>query len=87
MTKQVRHNSFPVEPEHLICNDELLSFWGKPMAYECPNCRTNTLSTRPVDVKVCLNCGKITGKEDLLNLLRKVGVSNKTIKNVDSDLS
>jgi len=57
------------------------------MAFECPNCRANTLSTRLVGVKVCLDCGRVVGKEDLLKMLRKLGVSDKTIEYVDSDLS
>jgi len=60
---------------------------GKSMAFECPNCRGKTLSTRSAGVKVCLNCGRIVDKEELLKLLRKLGVSDKTVEDVDSDLT
>jgi ribosomal protein L37AE/L43A len=52
------------------------------MAYECPNCKDNTLSNRSAEIKVCLKCGKIIDCEDVMNLLEKMSVPKKLIDKV-----
>ena len=60
------------------------------MLFECPGCRGKTLSIRSAGVKVCLNCGRIVDKEELLDrskFLRKLVVGDRTVEDVDSDLT
>jgi Zn-finger protein len=57
------------------------------MAYICPNCKKNRLSSRCAEVKVCLECGNIKDKENLLNLLKNLGFKDKTIELVSSEIN
>jgi len=79
--------------EVLVCGKKNLlyagftySCLGTRMAFECPDCKEKTLSTRLVEVKVCLNCGKIIGSRNVLELLKKIGVQEKAINIVRNDL-
>lgn len=57
------------------------------MAYECPDCLEDTLSDRSITVKKCVKCGKVVGGQDLANRLKKLGVTEDTIKKVMRDLT
>lgn len=44
------------------------------MAYKCPHCGKEKLSSRKLEVKFCLDCNKIVGCNDILEFLRKIGI-------------
>ncbi len=56
------------------------------MAFVCPDCKEETLSPRSAKVKVCLKCGKLVDWQDVINLLRKIGVQERTINRVRNDI-
>ena len=53
--------------------------------FECPDC-DGKISRYSAEVRVCQNCNKIINIDDLLNLLRNLGVNKQTIKKVKADL-
>ena len=53
--------------------------------FECPNCN-GKISRHSVGVRVCQDCGKIHNIDELLNLLRDLGVTEKTIGDIKRNL-
>ena len=53
--------------------------------FECPDCNGKT-SRYSADVWVCQNCKKIHNIDKLLNLLRDLGVTEETIREIKRNL-
>jgi len=56
------------------------------MAYVCPYCGKEELSSRKLEVKICLDCNKIVGCNDILEFLRKIGIQEEVVEKVKLDL-
>ena len=52
------------------------------MAYKCSKCKEDELSTRSLNLKICLKCGRIDDPNKLLTFLEKLGVPQGIIKQV-----
>jgi len=53
--------------------------------FECPDCN-GKISRYSAEIRVCQNCKKIINSDDLIRLLRNLGVKEKTINEVGADL-
>ena len=53
--------------------------------FECPDCN-GKVSRYSAEIRVCQNCKKIINSDDLIKLLRNLGVKEKTINEVGTNL-
>ena len=57
------------------------------MAFVCPNCKEEALSPRSAEIKVCLKCGGLVDWQNAIKLLEKMGVQQKVIDTVRSEIN
>lgn len=56
------------------------------MLFECPDCK-GKISRYYAELRVCQDCKRIVNLEDLLRLLKNVGATEQTIRQVYDDLA
>jgi Fe-S oxidoreductase len=56
------------------------------MLFECPHCH-GKISRYYAELRVCQDCKKIVNLDDLLRLLRNLGVTEQNIRRIEDNLA